>query len=248
MKRKFIIPFIVISLLLTGCTDSDKPKDDVSYSALVKYEDFLSESNPSTEVNSADTSSVIDNVADNEHTSFSSVEEARKAVVDKWRSSGKAYECAKFVEDIYKQCYFDDTIANIYYYVMAKQQYDSYIEHPNYEGYREELERATLLIDPEYNGELSDEIIDFVNEIFPYGINYQQHNEATSKQNNYDTMTTSEKKRICEYIQSRYDYYDRLEGRQTGDKYSDQIWQEVMDNYGLEEWQVSVIWMNYYSY
>lgn len=225
MKRRVVI-VLVLFLLVALCGCNDTSRNISNYSS---RQDHLS-------------------ATSKESTSFSSVAEARQAVIDKWVNSGKAYECAKFIEDIYKQYYSDDTISNIYYYVIAKQQYDSYLEHPDYEGYREELENATLLIDPEYKGELSDEIQAFVSEIFPDGMPYQEHSEATSKQNNYDTMTISEKKKICKYIQKRYDYFDEKEGRDTGDKYSDQIWEEVMEQYGLEEWQVSVIWMNYYSY
>ncbi len=83
---------------------------------------------------------------------------------------------------------------------------------------------------------------------------YSQTSNATSSITDiqtpkpYEDLTNSEKKQICEYIQSQYDYYDKLEGGYAGDKYSDQIWEEVMDQYGLEEWQVTSIWNNYYSY
>ena len=58
----------------------------------------------------------------------------------------------------------------------------------------------------------------------------------------------SDKKKICEYIQSQYDYYDSLNGGYAGDKYTDIIWQEAMNKYGLTSSQLDVIWMNGYSY
>lgn len=81
-----------------------------------------------------------------------------------------------------------------------------------------------------------------------YSSSYKSTNIKSSSQTAYESLTVSQKKTICNYIQNQYDYYDRLEGRNTGDKYSDIIWQKVMDKYGLEEWQVTSIWSNYYSY
>lgn len=81
-----------------------------------------------------------------------------------------------------------------------------------------------------------------------YSSSNKSANIKSSSQTAYESLTVSQKKAICNYIQNQYDYYDRLEGRNTGDKYSDIIWQKVMDKYKLEEWQVSSIWNNYYSY
>lgn len=64
----------------------------------------------------------------------------------------------------------------------------------------------------------------------------------------YDSLTDADKIRICEYIQEQYDNYDKLEGRYTGDKYSDQIFEDAAHNYGLTVEQISIIWGGYYSY
>lgn len=234
MKRKLILSIAVMSLITMLCSCKDTsipPQEEVS-------------DNKESMITSTD--NTLDSTSDS--IPFSDITEARQAVIDKWVNSGKAYECAKFIEDIYKRCYWDYEISNIYYYINAKYEYDNWVEHPDYKGYRENLENATLLIDPDYSGELCEEIQAFITEIFPDGLPYNEHNEAVSQQNNYDTMTNAEKKKICEYIQKRYDYYDALEGRSTGDKYSDQIWEEVMEKYGLEEWQVTIIWSNGYLY
>ena len=61
-------------------------------------------------------------------------------------------------------------------------------------------------------------------------------------------LSNYEKKKICEYIQSRYDYYDKKEGRNTGDKYTDVIWEEVSNMYGLTELEIDIIWSHYYTY
>ena len=64
----------------------------------------------------------------------------------------------------------------------------------------------------------------------------------------YDSLTDADKIRICEYIQEQYDNYDKLEGRYTGDKYSDKIFEDAAWNYGLTVEQINIIWNGYYSY
>lgn len=64
----------------------------------------------------------------------------------------------------------------------------------------------------------------------------------------YYTLTNSEKKAICNYIQDRYDYYDSANGGYAGDKYSDTIMREAAKKYGITEEQAYIIWMNMYSY
>lgn len=69
--------------------------------------------------------------------------------------------------------------------------------------------------------------------------------EAVDK---YYTLTNSDKKAICNYIQDRYDYYDGVNGGYAGDKYSDTIMQEAAKKYGITGEQAYIIWMNMYSY
>lgn len=102
-----------------------------------------------------------------DNTSFPSIIEARQAVIDKWKSSNKAFECVKFIEDVYKQYYSDDTITNIYYYCMAKEQYEKYCENPENDSLLNTAKENAIAIDPYYKGELADEIRDFVDRILP---------------------------------------------------------------------------------
>ncbi|MCM1061718.1 MAG: hypothetical protein NC299_18605 [Lachnospiraceae bacterium] len=103
--------------------------------------------------------------------------------------------------------------------------------------------------DQKHDQRIMDEILNSIESKPQSTYSHSTTNKSTTTPvSNYDKLTTSDKKRICEYIQSRYDYYDRKEGRNTGDKYSDSIWQEVMDKYEIEEIEVSIIWQNYYNY
>ena len=69
-----------------------------------------------------------------------------------------------------------------------------------------------------------------------------------SKEKEYNSLTKSEKKEICNYIQERYNYYDAINGGKSGNKYSDIIMQEAADKYNLSVTQIGIIWANLYSY
>ena len=64
----------------------------------------------------------------------------------------------------------------------------------------------------------------------------------------YSEMTNPMKKVICTEIQGQYDYYDAKEGKYSGDKYSDIIWQKIGEKYNLSHEEVGMIWMHSYEY
>ena len=104
------------------------------------------------------------------------------------------------------------------------------------------------VVSADYSGDLASEIHQFVAEIIPSGVSQEQHDEADRKEDKYSSLTNKEKKEICEYIESRYEYYDNLNGGYSGDKYSDTIMEEAANKYGLTVTQIEIIWMNMYSY
>lgn len=73
---------------------------------------------------------------------------------------------------------------------------------------------------------------------------YTKKPQATTTKDKYSSLTNADKKEICEYMFERYDYYDALYGGYSGDKYSDTVFQEAADKYGLTVEQISIIWMN----
>lgn len=64
----------------------------------------------------------------------------------------------------------------------------------------------------------------------------------------FDKMTNAMKRAICSEIERKYDYYDNREGKYTGDKYSDIIWEEIQNKYNLTHTEVSIIWGHAYEY
>ena len=173
------------------------------------------------------------------------VADARKSVVDKWKNESGVLGTTRFIEDIYKQYPTDSTISNIYFYCIAKEQY-GYYETLDDIKYLEYAKEYAANIDPNYSGEFSEEIQLFADELLEDRDNsYSVQKETTDR---YSSLTNSEKKEICNYIQRRYDYYDSLSDGYSGDKYTDVIWEEASEKYGLTESQLDVIWMNMYNY
>lgn len=64
----------------------------------------------------------------------------------------------------------------------------------------------------------------------------------------YDRMTNPMKKVICAEIERQYNYYDKIEGKYSGDKYSDIIWKQIEEKYNLSHTEVNLIWMHSYEY
>lgn len=182
-----------------------------------------------------------------QETTLSPVESARSNVIEKWTTAEGIFGTSKFIEDIYKQYPDDDVIANIYYYCIAKELY-GYYESMGEDKYLTQAIEYAEKIDPEYSGELASEIHMFVDIIIPDGVSLKKHNEAKKIEDKYNSLTNKEKKEICQYIESRYEYYDKLNGVNSGDKYSNTIMEEAANKYGLTVTQIEIIWMNMYSY
>ncbi len=175
------------------------------------------------------------------------LEIARENVVNKYKNQADFSDTPKYIEDYYKKYSSDSTIANIYYYCIAKDQYRLY--YKLFENkYMDNAKEYALKINPEYDGEFSEEMHEFVNRLFPNKNIKESQKNAAEKENKYNQLTNSQKKDICKYIQSQYDYYDKKYGGYTGDKYSDLIMQQAAEKYGLTAEQVYIIWMNMYSY
>lgn len=173
------------------------------------------------------------------------VDNAREDVVDKFRNKADILGTTKYIEDIYKKYPDDSTISNIYFYCIAKEQYEYYLTLDN-TSYLECAEEFAANIDPSYSGEFSEEIQLFANMLLgDRESSYPVQKETTDR---YHDLSNSEKKEICDYIQSRYEYYDSLAGSYSGDNYTDVIWEEASKKYGLTESQLDVIWMNMYDY
>lgn len=168
-------------------------------------------------------------------------------VIYKFENERDVLGTAKFIEDTYKKYTSDDVISNIYFYSTALKEYELYEEFGS-QSYLDTAKEFAAKVDPDYSGIYDDEMHTLVSKLISEDNQSSTHNKAKSSENKYNSLTNSEKKAIGNYIQSRYDYYDRLNGGYSGDKYSDTIMQEAANKYGLTVSQIKIIWMNYYNY
>ena len=177
----------------------------------------------------------------------SAIEIARNNVIEKWETAAGELGTGRYIEDIYKQYPYDEVISNIYYYSTAKNLYGHY-ESLNDQKYLDQAIEYAEKIDPNYKGKFSAEMHSFVKKLIPSGVSNDKHEAASSEEERYNRLTRKEKKQICDYIDSRYEYYDALYGGYSGDRYSDVIMQEAADKYNLTVTHIEIIWMNKYSY
>ena len=89
-------------------------------------------------------------------------------------------------------------------------------------------------IDLTYNGPYAEEIISMAKKY--------AGNKDVSNTKSAITMSIAEKMAVKEFIYARYDYYDQLEGKYSGDKYTDQIWKETAEKFGLTTADIDLIW------
>ena len=66
--------------------------------------------------------------------------------------------------------------------------------------------------------------------------------ENTSTSNASTTTPTYSNREIKAWMQGRYDYYDKIEGRYCGDKYTKTIYQEAATKFGLTLDEIDKIW------
>lgn len=181
-------------------------------------------------------------ILDRSREAYDNQKQAREEVLEKW-SNGTAE--TMYLLDMHEKYANDEVIANIYYYATALEHYDFYKRF----GFEDDLRTTktySAMIDKDYSGEYSEEMHKFVSDLSE--ALKEENNEIVTEKDRYSSLTNSGKRKICEFIQKRYDYYDSVNGGYSGDKYSDIIMNEAAETYGLTVGQIEIIWMNMYSY
>lgn len=67
------------------------------------------------------------------------------------------------------------------------------------------------------------------------------------KETPFNYLTKSQKLTIIYWIEARYDYYDNLEGKYVGDKYTKTIFNEAAERYNKTYEQIDDIWYQAYK-
>lgn len=225
MKRIIKTTLIILSLLesffiFTSCNNSGNASSEES-------------TDPITRTNTT-TSEPVDPIV-----------EARQNVIDKWKKHPGEPETSGYIERMYKEYPNDEVIANIYYYCISVEQYNLYLRLDD-EKYKEIAKEYASKIDPDYKGEFYEKIQKYADSTLGYK-RKSAYKNAKSTEDKYNSLTNADKKEICNYIQSLFDYYDSATNGQS-EKYTNQIWKTAAEKYGLTETQIDIIWTNMYNY
>ncbi|MGI5839409.1 MAG: hypothetical protein ACOX8W_07080 [bacterium] len=214
---KKLLLFLGLVLLLAGCGTTDKTTEDY---ILQKEENTIQSTDGEV----------------------SEIEQARKDVIEKFKNERDVLGTGKFIEDTYKKYPDDEVISTIYNYDSARTCIDAYNNLDNAE-WLDKAKSYASKISSEYSEEFSNEIISFVSKLL--GDDWQAiKNETAKQEERFKNLTLEDKKEINKFIESRYEYYDKQDGGNTGDKYSDEIWKEASEKYNLAERYISEIWLD----
>lgn len=186
------------------------------------------ESNPPEGANyTADEQSAINHFA----TLYEAVKKDTSGTYSEIKFGTDAYAAIVSIEKLYKANTQSQIITQIYYYAEVI----SCIETSSISGskYYEQGMVYAKQIDQSYDGPYADEIIRLAKK-------YTSNSNESSK--SALTMTTSEKADVKAFINARYEYYDKINGGYAGDKYTDQIWKETAEKFGISIADVDIIW------
>lgn len=136
------------------------------------------------------------------------------------------------MEDEWKKNKDDEEISAMYFYYNALF-YQS-VNEP------EKVIDSMKNISPNYNGVMKDEIISFGIKVF--GSKEAWISGKSNKEESLNKITDEKRQEIKNWIYDRYDYYDKLEGKYCGDKYTDVIFQEAADKFGYTKTEIDNIW------
>ncbi len=144
-----------------------------------------------------------------------------------------AYAAMVKIENLYKSNKNNYIIKQIYYYteVISCISTASILSESKY--YDQGLVYAKQ-IDLSYEGPFADEIIGLAKK-------YVTESNSVSEKNAL-TMSASEKEEVIKFINERYDYYDKINGGYAGDKYTEIIWKETAEKFGITTTDVDMIW------
>lgn len=144
-----------------------------------------------------------------------------------------AYKAIVEIEKIYKVNTSNITITMMYYYCEVVSLINAYGLWEKQEYYDEAIIYAKQ-IDLNYSGPFSTDIILLAKKYVD--------NPLDSNNKNALTMSLDEKMDLKWWINKRYSYYDNIEGKFCGDKYTNIIFEEAAYAYDITTTDVQIIW------
>jgi len=146
-----------------------------------------------------------------------------------------AYKAIVQIEDLY-HANSDSTMITQFYYVAETV---SALQTSALIGDKDIAARAQVYassIDKSYSGPYAKEIFDFA------AMHLTVSDTDVDSQDTYSQMSNEDKAIVIDFIEQRYEYYDRIADTYSGDKYTNRIWDEASSVFGLSEAQLDIIW------
>lgn len=175
-------------------------------------------------------------------TGLSEVEKKEQEVIDKFRNQRDEVGTGKFIEDAH-ELYSDSVIISaIYNYdnaMLCNEFSKSALEDVG--SWEDKAKAYASKIPDEYDGEFRGEMDAFIKKLL--GSNPEKaKRKVETEEEKFNKLSWKDKKEIFDYINSRYDYYDKVEGGYAGDKYTKKIWEETSRKFGIPSRYVDEIW------
>lgn len=136
----------------------------------------------------------------------------------------------KKLEDAWKNDPDNEELSAMYHYHNAKF-YDDI-------GQTNNAKNEMKNISPNYSGVMHDEIINYGKSL----LGSMWADEHEEKVEHKEKISDGKRIEIKNWITQRYDYYDELEGRYCGDKYTKTIFNEAATKFGFTYEEIYNIW------
>jgi hypothetical protein len=147
----------------------------------------------------------------------------------------------KRLEDAYNANPSDPELTAMYHYHNAKVwDYGDDSTSSDIAQSKNEISK----IPSDYSGVMSDEISAYAIKLF--GSIAEWSGEAEQKQERTADLTASKKSEIISWINSEYEFYESFDEEAYGDKYTDTIFNEAAEKYGLSRGEIDEIWIGQY--
>lgn len=156
---------------------------------------------------------------------------------------------SKEIENYFKENKNDEEARSIYYYDCAKY-YTTSKTSENTKGMSNvDKEKYYMMrISPEYNKTLSNEIVDFGNNLFgsneEWSKQYETGKQINERQQKIYQGDYTEAIEIYNYIDGKYNEYYKQNGKEADEAYSGELFEEVANKFQVTVLEANDIWGN----
>jgi hypothetical protein len=158
----------------------------------------------------------------------------REKVIEAFKNTDDYMNIDKIFENMYFKHKDDEIISSIYNYVNAKFCYEAYINLESNTWLNKSIE-YTSKISENYNNIKLNEILEFKKMLSSF-------KDSDQVMSDKKVLSRTEKRIVIDYINERYEFYDKKEGEYSAEKYTDKIWEETSFKFKISTTEINKIW------